>query len=103
STYPMSDGNKIVSAIVFLKSLKAVRRIYHELAGNGEQVSFNAIVGTHPALKNAIAKAKKAASADATIIIHGESGTGKELFARAIHGHSKRRDGPFVAINCAAI
>ena len=47
--------------------------------------------------------AKKVAETDATVMICGESGTGKEVFARFIHNNSKRAQGPFVAINCAAI
>jgi len=49
------------------------------------------------------AKIQKVAPTNATVLLHGESGTGKELFARALHYLSARKDGPFVAINSAAI
>lgn len=62
-----------------------------------------AIVGKHPDVAHAIELVRKIAPFDATVLICGESGTGKELFARAIHENSKRVDGPFVAVNCAAM
>lgn len=54
-------------------------------------------------MKQLIMKAKKYSERDSTILITGESGTGKELFAQGIHLASLRKDGPFVAVNCAAI
>ena len=61
------------------------------------------IIGESPALKHAILSLQRGAGSDATVLLEGESGTGKELFARALHALSQRNDGPFVAINCAAI
>ena len=66
-------------------------------------VAAYGIVGQAPSLLRAIRKLEQAAATDATVLLLGESGTGKELFARAIHQHSARRDGPFVRVNCAAI
>src|SRR5204862_7781900 len=62
------------------------------------------IIGEDPRLKQVSQALHRAATTDnATDLIEGESGTGKELFARALHVLSARADGPFVAINCAAI
>ena len=56
-----------------------------------------------PAAAQVLQQLHRAAGTDATVLLEGESGTGKELFARALHALSPRQDGPFVAINCAAI
>jgi DNA-binding NtrC family response regulator len=61
------------------------------------------IVGQDAALKHVTLQLHRAAATDITVLLEGESGTGKELFARALHALSPRADGPFVAINCAAI
>jgi len=61
------------------------------------------IVGEDPALRGVLQQLHRAAGTDATVLLEGESGTGKELFARALHVLSPRQDGPFIAINCAAI
>ena len=61
------------------------------------------IIGEDAKLKHVIVALQRAATTDATVLLEGESGTGKELFARALHVLSPRADGPFVAINCAAI
>jgi transcriptional regulator with GAF, ATPase, and Fis domain len=54
-------------------------------------------------MRNAILLARQAAQADSPILLTGETGVGKEVLARAIHAWSRRHDGPFVAVNCAAL
>jgi len=61
------------------------------------------IVGEDPRLKQVSVALQRAAGTDTTVLLEGESGTGKELFARTLHALSPRSEGPFVAINCAAI
>jgi len=61
------------------------------------------IVGDDAKLKQVSVALHRAAATDTTVLLEGESGTGKELFARALHALSPRNDGPFIAINCAAI
>src|SRR6516165_3671348 len=61
------------------------------------------IVGDDAKLKQVSIALHRAAATDTTVLLEGESGTGKELFARTLHALSPRADGPFVAINCAAI
>ena len=61
------------------------------------------IVTTHPRMRSMLDFARQVAKSHASILVQGESGTGKELLARYIHNHSRRKDGPFVAVNCAAL
>ena len=65
--------------------------------------AFNDILGDSPAIRSTIQIARSYAASRASVLILGETGTGKELFAQSIHNASDRRDGPFVAINCAAV
>ena len=68
-----------------------------------QRYGFPRIVGEHPKMKEATTQIQRVAATDSTVLLLGPSGTGKELFARAVHHLSKRRDHPFVALNCAAI
>ena len=61
------------------------------------------VVASDAASRNLFALAARVAQTDTTVLLTGESGVGKEVVARYIHAHSARRQGPFVAINCAAI
>ena len=80
------------------KALKAESHLKAE-----EPSQAPVILTQDPVLGETLALARRAADSRATILIQAESGTGKELLAKLIHGSSPRRNGPFVAINCAAI
>src|ERR1700729_1305132 len=67
------------------------------------ETGFEGIVGRSSGLRRVLQMVKTVAWGDSTVLLLGETGTGKELIARAIHGHSPRRDRPFVKLNCAAI
>jgi transcriptional regulator with PAS, ATPase and Fis domain len=79
--------------------------LFHQLASRSPQEveGFERIVGNSGAIRLAVGRARKSAMRDVPVLLLGESGTGKEMFARAIHAASRRKNGPFVAINCAAI
>ena len=67
-----------------------------------KRFNFDEIIGKSNSINKVLEMVKSVASTPATVLITGESGTGKELIARAIHKNSLRKNGPFVAVNCAA-
>ena len=68
-----------------------------------EKYGFENIIGRSESLLATIDAARRAAQSDATVLVRGETGTGKELLAKGIHFSSRRREKPFVTINCGAI
>ncbi|HEV2852541.1 MAG TPA: sigma-54 dependent transcriptional regulator [Thermoanaerobaculia bacterium] len=87
---------------------RLIERAVSERSGQGDAAVFRApgappIVGCHPLLRAALRLLQRVGPKESTVLLTGESGTGKELFARAIHALSPRREGPCVALNCAAI
>jgi two-component system response regulator HydG len=77
--------------------VKRLRKAVTESRGFGE------ILGASPAMRKVLDLVDRASESDATVLVTGESGTGKELVARALHQHSRRREGPFLAVSCAAM
>lgn len=79
--------------------------INKQLVKNGliAKYHFTDIIGQSDVMLRCLSLAKKVALTDFTVLISGESGTGKELLAQSIHNFSNRKNGPFVAINCAAL
>lgn len=87
------------------KIQKLEAKIRRELYTKGlvSRYTFEDIAAKSSTIKNIVSRARRYAETDSTVLITGESGTGKELFAHSIHGSSPHNEGPFVAINCAAI
>ncbi len=69
----------------------------------GDRFGRAALIGVSPAFRAMLAVLERLADADITVLLLGESGTGKEMVARALHWGGRRREGPFVAVNCAAL
>ena len=80
---------------------RTVARMRSEIGGRYEPGVT--LVGTSAAIQEIFKTIGRVAKSDATVLIEGESGTGKELIARAVHSHSPRWSGPFVALNCSAV
>jgi DNA-binding NtrC family response regulator len=68
-----------------------------------DRLQFKNILGEHPSMQRLMKNIAQVARSRATVLIHGETGTGKELIAAAIHQNSKRKDKPFVRLNCASL
>ena len=87
-------------AITNAELREEVKRLREEVARTKPSTEF---VGESVAMKKVHEVTARVADTDATVLVTGESGSGKELVARDVHNRSRRKDGPFVAINCAAL
>ncbi|HET9439364.1 MAG TPA: sigma-54 dependent transcriptional regulator, partial [Longimicrobiales bacterium] len=96
------DNDELTALVQRVHELLAVRaeneRLRRELADR-----FGELIGGAPAMREVYRIIERVAPTDATVLIQGESGTGKELAARALHNHSTRSKGPFIALNCSAL
>ncbi len=97
--YPLSRDQLTVA----LESARGLRRSEQRKGGNRPSHLFRSLIGRSSAIQRIRADIQQAGPTDANVLILGESGTGKEVVARNIHYYSKRRDKPFVPVNCGAI
>lgn len=86
-----------------LEHFRLVAEVRNLRASLDRKYGFENIIGQSESLLALLDTASRAALSDSTILIHAETGTGKELLARAIHLNSRRRERPFITINCGAI
>ncbi len=83
-----------------LRRLQQYRDLLREELDTG---GWEAFIGRAPSVQEMLSLARKAAPSDVTVLLLGETGAGKEVLARCIHESSNQADGPFVAVNCAAL
>jgi len=107
--FEIQSGEYHAATIVFLQSTGRIRdlegMIRRRLTDRGLVATyrFETMVSRSSELQKTIDKARKYSGTDATVLLLGETGSGKEVFAQSIHNASPRVDGPFVAVNCAAL
>ena len=110
-TQPVSDGSgermgdlvvyRDVSGEIEIERMKAeVGRLRSELETT---YAFSGIIGSSPGMRKVSELMRRVVDSDVSVLVTGESGTGKELVARALHFNGPRRQGPFVAVNCASV
>jgi DNA-binding NtrC family response regulator len=91
----------VVRHAIEFQELRAANRA--TLRKNQERFTLKNVVTEHAAMQEIFELLRSVAELDTTVLIHGETGVGKELLARSLHFSGRRRDKPFVAVNCAAI
>ena len=97
------EAPRLVLSVARARQHLALSREVQRLTALQHGEGRSELLGESVGLRKVVAMVVRVASSDVPVLIRGESGTGKELVARAVHQHSPRAQGPFVAINCAAL
>lgn len=122
NTFPIAQNGQVLGAFNVLEDLSQIDDLHKQIidlqdklleqnSSNKQRArsaltakyKFRDIIYASSIMSDVIARCRQVSKSDSSIMIYGETGTGKELFAQSIHNASKRADGPFLAINCAAI
>lgn len=104
SLRPVWDrGQHYRGALITLRPPESVQRLVQQVVGARARFTFADILGESNAMQTALRHARIAAYSPAPVLLEGETGVGKELFAHALHHAGPRSEGPFIALNCAAV
>jgi transcriptional regulator of acetoin/glycerol metabolism len=93
----------LMGMVVVLKKISVMRCLAQDMAGVTVHFTFQDIISKSSTMNRCVNLAKLAAEVDSRVLIEGESGTGKEMISQAIYNASISQNGPFIAVNCAAI
>ncbi|MRR15533.1 MAG: sigma-54-dependent Fis family transcriptional regulator [Deltaproteobacteria bacterium] len=99
----LSVSGELMGKVIILNEIKRAKMLVTKMIGAKASLRFEDICGMNPGFLETIRQARMVSQSNSNVLLLGESGTGKDIFAQAIHNASKRRNGPYVAINCGAI
>ncbi len=97
---PITERDKLLVAV---RNALAMRHLAEENAALKREAGRHEVVGNGPAMQRLFELVRRAAPSEGRVLVTGENGTGKELVARALHEGSRRKEAPFVKLNCAAV
>ncbi|MDW7676861.1 MAG: sigma 54-interacting transcriptional regulator, partial [Bacillota bacterium] len=109
NSVPIETDGKRIGTLTIIQKVSAIQqaeqriRLLNAKKGFTAKTDFSEIIGGSTLIRDEINKAKMYAKSKSNILIYGETGTGKELFAQSIHNFGFQQNGPFVAVNCAAL
>jgi len=109
NSLPFTVGGKTQGVVLTFREASSIQKIDRQIReklyakGFVTKYTIDHIKGESLIMKQTLYKARKYAETDAAILIQGETGTGKEIFAHSVHNLSRRKEKPFVAINCSAL
>ncbi|PID86258.1 MAG: PTS-dependent dihydroxyacetone kinase operon transcriptional regulator DhaR [Chloroflexi bacterium] len=104
SLRPVTYGNgQRASYVAMLRPIEQVRKLVHQQVGTQALLTLDDMLNQSARMRTVMRQARTAARGTAPVLLRGEGGVGKNHLARAIHNDSKRRDKPFLALNCRAI
>ncbi len=109
SVSSLTVHNEVIGKLLTIQDISKIQELERKIReklyekGHVTRHSFDDIKGTSSAIRESLRIAKEYSTAESTILIIGKTGTGKELFAQSIHNESRRRNRPFIALNCAAL
>jgi len=99
----LSNTGELMGKVIILNEIKRAKMLVTKMIGAKASLRFEDICGMNLRFLETIRQARMVSQSNSNVLLLGESGTGKDIFAQAIHNASKRRNGPYVAINCGAI
>lgn len=99
----VASNGAVIGSVLIFSEIKRIKTLVAKMIGAKADFRFEDICGSSASFLETLDHARLVARNSSNVLLLGESGTGKDIFAQAIHNASSRRDGPYVAINCAAI